>query len=225
MSPEQYEERVQLVREYAILEFFEFKHLPEHLREVSRPFCDLAFEMARTLPKGAETSAGLRKLLEAKDCAVRARVAKPQERRISRPVHFMGFSLELEKPDREQTRAFMEAMLAVDWGDESQECDAQPSEPLDGDASEVHKPLNIMPQPIFIGLIEQHQPKPSQGIVINIDPGSVLGSPEGVRQMVKMFEQEMHAALARHGISPDESKTEASAPVSHLVNDDGTVGD
>lgn len=55
-----------------ILEFFDFSHLPEHLREVSAPVCELAQTMAETLPRGPELSAGLRKLLEAKDCFVRA---------------------------------------------------------------------------------------------------------------------------------------------------------
>ena len=58
--------------EYAILQHFQFDHLPEDLQAVSKPFCLLAREMASTLPGCAETSAGLRKLLEAKDCAVRA---------------------------------------------------------------------------------------------------------------------------------------------------------
>lgn len=39
-----------------------------------RRFHDLAWGMARTLPKGPETAAMLRKLLEAKDCAVRAMI-------------------------------------------------------------------------------------------------------------------------------------------------------
>lgn len=55
-----------------ILVYFQYSHLPEQLQEVSKPFGDLAFEMARDLPSSAETSACLRKLLEAKDCAVRA---------------------------------------------------------------------------------------------------------------------------------------------------------
>jgi len=59
-------------RMYPILRFFSFDHLPERLRAVSEPFHRLAHEMALDLPNCAETSAGLRKLLEAKDCAVRA---------------------------------------------------------------------------------------------------------------------------------------------------------
>jgi hypothetical protein len=55
----------------AILRYFEFSHLPEHLQEVSRPFHALARQMATQL-EGPELTAGLRKLLEAKDCFVRA---------------------------------------------------------------------------------------------------------------------------------------------------------
>jgi hypothetical protein len=63
---------------YDILEFFRFDHLPAHLQEISRPFGELAAEMAKRSEGGycAETEAGLRKLLEAKDCAVRAALRK-----------------------------------------------------------------------------------------------------------------------------------------------------
>lgn len=55
----------------SILRYFEYDHLPPHLQEVSKPFCDLAHEMAEMF-EGAELTAGLRKLLESKDCMVRA---------------------------------------------------------------------------------------------------------------------------------------------------------
>lgn len=55
-----------------ILKFFKYDHLPEKLQEISRQFCELAFKMATTLPYNAELEMALRKLLEAKDCAVRA---------------------------------------------------------------------------------------------------------------------------------------------------------
>lgn len=55
-----------------ILRYFEYAHLPEHLQEISRPIGDLALQLDRTLPNGAEKSTGLRKLLEAKDAFVRA---------------------------------------------------------------------------------------------------------------------------------------------------------
>ena len=58
----------------ALLDFFIYGHLPAHLQEISKPFAVLAGQCADTLD-GSELTAGLRKLLEAKDCMVRARVA------------------------------------------------------------------------------------------------------------------------------------------------------
>lgn len=60
-----------------IMQYFAYDHLPAHLQEVSKPIGELAKLMAETLPEGPELSAGLRKLLEAKDCLVRAKLAKP----------------------------------------------------------------------------------------------------------------------------------------------------
>lgn len=57
---------------YPILQFFESGHLPPHLREVSERFAVLAHHLAGTLPFNLETHQALRKLLEAKDCSVRA---------------------------------------------------------------------------------------------------------------------------------------------------------
>jgi len=59
----------------SILKHFAFAHLPVHLQEVSRPLCELAHQLAETLPEDPEVTAGLRKLLEAKDCFVRARLS------------------------------------------------------------------------------------------------------------------------------------------------------
>jgi ferritin-like protein len=56
-----------------ILRYFEYLHLrPGPLQDVSKECHDLAVKLAAYLPQNAETSAGLRKLLEAKDCLVRA---------------------------------------------------------------------------------------------------------------------------------------------------------
>ncbi len=55
-----------------LMQFFEYAHLPEHLQVASRPFGELARTMDQTLPDNPEKSTALRKLLEAKDCAVRA---------------------------------------------------------------------------------------------------------------------------------------------------------
>ena len=54
-----------------IMRYFAYKHLPEHLQAISKPLGELAIVMS-SLPDGPEKSAGLRKLLEAKDCFVRA---------------------------------------------------------------------------------------------------------------------------------------------------------
>lgn len=61
-----------------ILQFFDFGHLPPEMRKVSKPFCDLALLTVANLPKNPERTVALRKLLEAKDAAVRALIAKPQ---------------------------------------------------------------------------------------------------------------------------------------------------
>jgi hypothetical protein len=57
-----------------MLQFFEFKHLPENLQKISKPFYVLAYDLCASLPRNPERSAGLRKLLEAKDCMVRAAI-------------------------------------------------------------------------------------------------------------------------------------------------------
>lgn len=57
---------------YPIIKYFAFDHLPEKLKLVSEPFSVLAHQLALELPVCPETSTALRKLLEAKDCAVRA---------------------------------------------------------------------------------------------------------------------------------------------------------
>lgn len=63
---------------YPILKFFTFEHLPAGKpRDTSARFAELARTLADDLPNCAETSAALRKLLEAKDCAVRAALEQP----------------------------------------------------------------------------------------------------------------------------------------------------
>lgn len=55
-----------------LYKFFAYAHLPIGLQGISRPCCELAGQMITTIPDGPELTAGLRKLLEAKDCFVRA---------------------------------------------------------------------------------------------------------------------------------------------------------
>ena len=65
--------KAERTEEFPILRYFEYSHLPEKLQRVSKEFYCLARDLVATQnPKsGAETAAGLRKLLEAKDCFVR----------------------------------------------------------------------------------------------------------------------------------------------------------
>jgi hypothetical protein len=57
-----------------ILQFFSYEHLPANLGAVSAPFCVLAHKLVEELPRNPERTVALRKLLEAKDAAVRARL-------------------------------------------------------------------------------------------------------------------------------------------------------
>ena len=64
-----------------ILQFFRYSHLPAHLQAISKPFAEMA-DFVMTLPRNPERTVALRKLLEAKDAAVRAKLAAltPDER-------------------------------------------------------------------------------------------------------------------------------------------------
>jgi hypothetical protein len=59
-----------------MMQFFAYAHLPPHLQEISRPFGEMAERIVSTLPSNPERTVALRKLLEAKDCAVRALLYK-----------------------------------------------------------------------------------------------------------------------------------------------------
>jgi len=62
-----------------IAQFFGFAHLPPELRAVSEPFGVLAQHIIDTLPRNAERTVALRKLLESKDAAVRAKLSRDLE--------------------------------------------------------------------------------------------------------------------------------------------------
>jgi hypothetical protein len=55
-----------------VLHFFHYSHLPPALQATSRAFFLLAAHVINTVPRNAERTVALRKLLEAKDAAVRA---------------------------------------------------------------------------------------------------------------------------------------------------------
>jgi len=58
-------------KEHYLLQFFKWDHLPEHLANVSKPFQTLA-RAIDVYGDNPEKTTALRKLLEAKDCAVRS---------------------------------------------------------------------------------------------------------------------------------------------------------
>lgn len=57
---------------YAVLKHFRYGHLRPELQTISKPFYDLAWRTA--MYDGPEATVAIRKLLEAKDAAVRAAV-------------------------------------------------------------------------------------------------------------------------------------------------------
>jgi len=63
-----------IMNEERMLKWFEFGHLPEHLQTVSSGFHELACSMCALVDSGPERTVALRKLLEAKDAAVRAKL-------------------------------------------------------------------------------------------------------------------------------------------------------
>lgn len=58
--------------DHYLLQFFKFDHLPANLAGVSKHFESLARIILNTVPDNPERTVALRKLLESKDCAVRA---------------------------------------------------------------------------------------------------------------------------------------------------------
>lgn len=107
----------------AILRYFEYGHLPQRLQEVSQPFYDLAHAAARA-GDGPEVTAGLRKLLEAKDCFVRAALPPARDPALygdgtapSGDVHIHEAPSGLREPE-----------------DGCDICGALPGEPHDGNA-------------------------------------------------------------------------------------------
>ena len=75
-SPQEFTEEE--IKQDHILQFFHYAHLPDALRARSKPFCDVARQIVDTTPRNPERTVALRKLLEAKDAAVRAKLAKDE---------------------------------------------------------------------------------------------------------------------------------------------------
>ena len=69
------------------IKYFAFAHLPPKLQAVSKPLGELAEKLETLLPDGPEKSAGMRKLLEAKDCFVRCAIDMPEHVASTVPPH------------------------------------------------------------------------------------------------------------------------------------------
>lgn len=57
-----------------MMKWFAWEHLPDHLQQVSKSFGELADMICQSIEAGPERTVALRKLLEAKDAAVRAKL-------------------------------------------------------------------------------------------------------------------------------------------------------
>jgi hypothetical protein len=75
VAPAPVEFTEQELRDDHILRYFHYQQLPPHLQVHSKPFCEMAKRIVTTLPRNPERTVALRKLLEAKDAAVRANVS------------------------------------------------------------------------------------------------------------------------------------------------------
>jgi hypothetical protein len=62
-----------------IMQYFAYEHLPPHLQGISSLFCGLAETLISSIPRNPERTVALRKLLEAKDAAVRAKLDRGAE--------------------------------------------------------------------------------------------------------------------------------------------------
>lgn len=97
-----------------LLQFFSYEHLPERLRNVSRPFYEQALLMISTLPSNPERAVALRKLLESKDCAVRAALYK--EEPDTRSV--LKCKMQRNDAKAETVGKFLQALLLKLWTEE-----------------------------------------------------------------------------------------------------------
>lgn len=64
--------------ENPIMQYFSYEHLLENLQHTSKPFCELARTINWNHIDNMEKSVTLRKLLEAKDAAVRSKLYHTQ---------------------------------------------------------------------------------------------------------------------------------------------------
>lgn len=76
------------------IKYFAHAHLPPKLQAVSKPVGQLADLLEKQLPDGPEKSAGMRKLLEAKDCFVRVALDMPDQAAVPGAAQPLGVRIE-----------------------------------------------------------------------------------------------------------------------------------
>jgi hypothetical protein len=111
-----------------ILRYFEYQHLPLALQGVSEQFCTLAGFVVSEIPRNPERTVALRKLLEAKDAAVRSVLpVKGASREETFYTRLLSESRELEgRIEKLETFIGTTAFLALP-GDQQALLDAQRS--------------------------------------------------------------------------------------------------
>lgn len=57
-----------------MMKWFAYTHLPDHILPVGKKFYELAHHITATIETGPERTVALRKLLESRDAAVRAKL-------------------------------------------------------------------------------------------------------------------------------------------------------
>ena len=63
---------------------FSWERQPAHLQPVARPFAEMAAKLSTNLPVDSESDMALRKLLEARDCALRSAAQDHRRQEIER---------------------------------------------------------------------------------------------------------------------------------------------
>lgn len=84
-----------------ILRWFSYDHLPPRLREVSAQFTNLARWIDESLVQGPEKSTSLRRLLEAKDAAVRQAILDGEQTLQSESISVEHLAPTGDAPPRE----------------------------------------------------------------------------------------------------------------------------
>jgi hypothetical protein len=155
-----------------LMRYFTYDHLPPHLRDICGQIAGLAIDLYYLAPQGWEFTMGLRKLLESKDCFVRARFDKNQEPEDPSPI-LQFFAYEHLPPDlREVSSKFYSVAQEL--------CGMVPTGPeflvglrklLESKDCFVRAKLNRLPEP-------KHKPAPGDGYEVVVKSSKTTPEPE-----------------------------------------------